>query len=74
MPWSVLGATTLEGRRMSLLINDNDQANSSYRGGRKGYLQWFDGIGNVKDPRRYGPIRMLPAATHAGASAGADTE
>jgi len=45
--------------RLSLLINDNDARSDHHTGGRKGYLQWFDGIGFEKDPKRYGPIRIV---------------
>ena len=40
--------------RFALLVNDNDGA------GRKGWLEWFQGIGFAKDPTQYGPLRLLP--------------
>lgn len=44
-----------EKLRFSLLINENDGS------GRIGYHHWADGIGNGKDPVRYGTLLPSPA-------------
>jgi hypothetical protein len=65
LPWRTIGVTdAINGPdAFALLINDNDEVNSSAQGGRKGYLEWFGGIGgDKKDPSLYGPIRRTQAA------------
>ena len=44
-----------EKLRFSLLINENDGS------GRIGYHHWADGIGNGKDPVRYGTLLPPPS-------------
>ena len=56
IPWKLIGATPRPGAvlRFALLVNDNDGK------GRKGWLEWFSGIGASKDPTAYGPLELLP--------------
>ena len=56
VPWKLLGVEPKADAvlRFSLLVNDNDGA------GRKGWVEWFQGIGFGKDPAQYGPLRLLP--------------
>ncbi|HEX2948533.1 MAG TPA: sugar-binding protein [Armatimonadota bacterium] len=55
IPWSDLkivpGKTPA---RFSLLVNDDDGQ------GRKGWLEWFSGIGLSKDPTKYSPVQFMP--------------
>jgi hypothetical protein len=50
----------------ALLINDNDGRNASAQAGRKGYLEWFGGIGGErKDPTLYGPVSPIDRSIRA---------
>jgi hypothetical protein len=55
IPWKALGITPgVTPLRFALLVNDSDGK------GRKGWIEWFKGIGDGKDPTRYAPVTMLP--------------
>jgi hypothetical protein len=62
LPWRMLGITDpgTGDLRFALLVNDDDGA------GRHAWMEWFDGIGTIKDPSRYGPLVVLPAPGPAG--------
>jgi hypothetical protein len=57
MPWKTLGISPKADSdlRFALLVNDNDGA------GRKGWVEWFQGIGFDKAPAQYGPLELLPS-------------
>jgi hypothetical protein len=56
LPWKLVGVEPKAeaALRFALLVNDNDGQ------GRKGWLEWFAGIGLGKDPSQYGPLELLP--------------
>jgi len=56
LPWKLLGIEpkTEAVLRFALLVNDSDG------GGRKGWVEWFQGIGFDKSPAQYGPLKLLP--------------
>ncbi|HPD14834.1 MAG TPA: sugar-binding protein [Planctomycetota bacterium] len=56
IPWKLLGVEPKAEAvlRFALLVNDNDGA------GRKGWAEWFQGIGFEKAPAQYGPLKLLP--------------
>lgn len=63
LPWSALDAdsTCLSRLRFAMLVNDNDVVDPARRStGRKGFIEWFGGIGDGKDPQRFGGLLILP--------------
>jgi hypothetical protein len=57
VPWDIV-TTSAPGTvpaRFTLLVNDNDGS------GRKGWLEWFSGLGAKKDLSEYGPLQFMPA-------------
>jgi hypothetical protein len=56
LPWQALGVTpNVTPLHFALLVNDNDG------NGRKGWIEWFQGIGFTKDPTLYAPVAYQPA-------------
>ncbi|HEX2950338.1 MAG TPA: sugar-binding protein [Armatimonadota bacterium] len=55
IPWKSLGVNdpTAQPVRFALLCNDNDGQ------GRKGWMEWFEGIGNSKNTSLYAPLLFL---------------
>lgn len=56
IPWKSLGLTPVPGQKigLSLLVNDNDGK------GRKGFIQWTEGVGQRKEPKKFGTLVLLP--------------
>ncbi|KAA1183496.1 sugar-binding protein [Paenibacillus sp. B2(2019)] len=60
LPWSELAPmkpTKDEAISFSLLVNDNDGT------GRKGYIEWGSGIGEVKDPKKFRTVQWIKDLT-----------
>ncbi len=53
-PFSLLGVKAAPGSRLgfSLIVNENDT------GAREGYLRWSQGIGDAKNPLKYGQLLL----------------
>ena len=60
IPWEAVGQKpgSAPPSSFALIINDNDGQKPSVQDGRKGYLEWFGGIGGTdgKRPEKYGPV------------------
>lgn len=63
IPWAELGGQRAgEAVRFALVVCDNDNyVEASATGGRKGYLEWFEGVAGAdgKIPELYGPLKLL---------------
>ncbi|WP_168735459.1 sugar-binding protein [Cohnella fermenti] len=57
MPWTAIAAGKPEADLLpfTLLVNDNDGA------GRRGWLEWTQGIGKAKNPELHGQVHLIPA-------------
>jgi hypothetical protein len=58
VPWKIVTSSVpgTVSAKFALLVNDNDGS------GRKGWLEWFSGLGGTKDPSKYGSLQFMPAA------------
>jgi|GEM_PF-3221028 len=67
IPWQqagMSGVATLPN--FSLLINDNDGPHNDGGNNRRGFIEWFSGIGGErKDPAQYGPVQPAGPLTQA---------
>jgi len=57
MPWATIAAGKPDADLLpfTLLVNDNDGA------GRRGWIEWTEGIGKAKSPESHAKVHLIPA-------------